>query len=361
MHFNTRLRVAILVAFVSLITAVTAAVSGAAQTTAGSYTIRLAHIFHVKVPADAMKHGWCYDVGVVDPSTHEYFLADAANKEITTIKPASHAIAGIGTGLFTGIANCHKNQFDGQGPNGLAIYGSSIYGGNGDSRVFGFPLQGGSRNFNTSTQGKLQADELTVAGKYLVVSNGADIPHPFLSFLDAAGKDQKVLGKYTFSNATGSLGQLDWWGGHLYVAVATSDGSPKGGEIDELDVSNVQAVKIVRRFTFKSCQPSGLAIGGNGLAAIGCGPPAPQAVLNLRTGAQTTVNGIQGVDITAAHAGDFFYVSFITNKLYVVNSAGTTLQSFGVMSSHTVSVDPSNGDVWVPEDKGVVALYQPKA
>jgi hypothetical protein len=359
MYPYTRRRVALVAALTSLAVAAASSIGAAQAGTAGSYRLTLAKTFHVKVPADAMKHGWCYDVGLVNPTNHEFFLADAANKDITTIAPSTGAIGSIGTGLFTGIANCHKNQFDGQGPNGLAISGSSIYGGNGDSRVFGFSPRGGSRRFDVSTGGKLQADELTTAGRYLVVSNGADTPHPFLSFLDPTGKHGKVLAKYTFSNATGSLGQLDWFQGRLYVAVSTSNASPKGGEVDELDISHIHAVRVVRRFSFKSCQPSGLAIAAHGLAAIGCAPPAPQEILDVRTGAQTSVGGIQGVDIAAAQGQDFFFVSFITNKLYVVNAAGKTLQQFGVMSSHTVTVDPSNGDVWVPEDKGVVALFKP--
>jgi len=34
---------------------------------------------------------------------------------------------------------------------------------------------------NYNTGGKLQADELTTAGRYLIVTNSAETPHPFIS------------------------------------------------------------------------------------------------------------------------------------------------------------------------------------
>ena len=105
---------------------------------AASYKVSLKTTVHLAVPVDATKNGWCYDAGIVDPNTHVFYLADAANKRITVISPRTKKVSAIGPGLFTGIANCHQNNFDGMGPNGLVIAGDDIYAGNGNSHVLGF-------------------------------------------------------------------------------------------------------------------------------------------------------------------------------------------------------------------------------
>lgn len=209
------------------------------------------------------------------------------------------------SGLFTGIANCHQNNFDGIGPNGLVIAGDDIYAGSGNSHVLGFGLRTGQLIADYNTGGKLQADELTIAGRCLPPQ------------------------------------------------------SPNGGEVDELDISRVRHVRIVHRFTFSACQPAGLSITDNGLAAVGCGGPA-QEILNIVTGKQTSVPNVLGVDLVAANGGDFFYISFILNKFFVVNAVGKILETFTTVgASHTVAVDRCDGAVWVPEDKGNVNVYTP--
>jgi hypothetical protein len=340
------------------VTALTAMATSAQAAPAGSYRISLKTTFRVAVPPDANKNGWCYDAAVADPRTHVFYLADTASKRITVIHPASKSVGGIGTGQFTGIGKCHQGNFDGEGPNGLAITGGAIYAGNGNSHVLGYSLRTGRLIANYNTGGKLQADELTMAGRYLVVTNSAETPHPFISFIDLRAK--RIVARYTFTRATGGLGGLEWWHGHLYISVSATRNSPNGGEVDELGISDVREVRIVHRFTFATCQPAGLAITASGLTAVGCGGPS-QVILNVRTGHQTPVSFL-GSDLVAARGSDFFFISYITNKLIVVDPAGKILQTLPTAgASHTVTVDPSTGDVWVPEDKGDVSLYAPAA
>ena len=72
------------------------------------------------------------------------------------------------------------------------------------------------------------------------------------------------------------------------------------------------------------------------------------------------MNNVPGVDIVAVNGPDFFYVSYDIPAFVIANSAGSILQSFpATAASHTVAVDPTNGNVWVPEDKGDVNLYSP--
>jgi outer membrane protein assembly factor BamB len=337
------------------VTATSAAAAPAA--TEPSYKVALKATLHVGVPADAMRNGWCYDAGLVDPATHDFYLANTADKAITVFSPTTGKATEIGAGLFTGINKCHANNFDAEGPNGLAIADGVIYAGNGDSRVLGFSLKTGRLVADYDTGGKLQADELTVAGRYLVVTNSAE-KHPFISFIDL--RRHRLVARYTFADATGGLGGVEWWRGHLYVSVAATKQSPAGGEVEEFKVGNVHRVALVRQFKFASCGAAGLSITETGLAAVGCGNPPDQEILNVVTGKETAVPGIPGVDLVAADGGDFFYVSFFTNQFFVVNAAGKVLQAFTTKgASHTVAVDRCDGDVWVPEDKGVVNRYAP--
>jgi hypothetical protein len=338
----------------------------AAAATTGTGTSGLpysyAATFKVPVPADAIQNGWCYDQAIVGPQ-HLLYLADDANKQITVIDPRTGAVSGIGTGLFTGIAGCHQFNYDGQGPNGLAIYRGDIFAGNGDSHVLGFSLRTGRLVADVNTGGTLRADEMTIAGNQLIVDNPAEQPHPYISFIQLTGRNKYAIdAKFVFTQATGGLEQPRFWHGRLYISVPQTTASPNGGEVDELDISNLSNIHIVRSFVFATCQPAGLAIRGDGLAAVGCGGTAAssQEILNLVTGEQTPVNGVPGVDIVAVSGPYFLYVSYVLPAFVIADRTGRILQSFAATPlSHSVAADPRNGDVWVPQDKGDVNLYQP--
>jgi hypothetical protein len=324
-----------------------------------SYRLKLAKTFHVSVPHDAIVNGWCYDQALVNPRTRTFFLADAANNRVTSIKQRTGRVGGIGKGRFTGIVNCHNHDFDGEGPTGLALSGGDIYVGNGNSHVLGFSLKTGREISNTDTGGKFQADDLLVVGHYLIVTNDAE-KRPFISFINLDGPKRPVVARYMVPGAHG-LGGMQWWHNHLYLSVSSSTRS-KGGEVDKLSISNTSRVRVVHRFVFSTCQPAGLAVASAGRAAVGCGNGNNQEILNLATGQRTAVKGFMGVDGVAAYKGDFFYTSFINPELIVANSAGKVIQTFTftVGTSHIVTVNRANGDVWLPEDKGVVALFKPR-
>ncbi len=355
----------------TILSLVALASAGAAQAHSYGISYQLAATFQVPVPPDAIQNGWCYDTATVNPQTHLLYLADGANKQITVINPGTGRISGIGTGLFTGIGGCHQFNYSAQGPNGTAIYGGDIFAGNGDSHVLGFSLKTGKLIADVNTGGTLRADEMTVApsgaSHYLVVDNPAESPHPYISFINLDSKTYHIDATFTFTDAapepTGGLEQPRFWNGHLYISVPQTTENPTGGEVDELDIADLGDIRIIRRFAFATCQPAGLAIRADGLAAVGCGGSTntSQEILNLNTGQETPVNNVPGVDIVAVSGPDFFYVSYDIPAFVIANSAGRILQSFpATAASHTVAVDPTNGNVWVPEDKGDVNLYKPE-
>lgn len=351
----------------AVLSLVALASGGAAQAQGYGISYQLAATFQVPVPPDAVQNGWCYDTATVNPQTHLLYLADGANKQITVIDPGTERISGIGTGLFSGIGGCHQFDYDQQGPNGTAIYRGDIFAGNGDSHVLGFSLKTGKLIADVNTGGTLRADEMTVATSgghhYLVVDNPAETPSPYISFINLDSKKYPIDARFTFTHAIGGLEQPRFWHGHLYISVPQTTEDPTGGEVDELDIADLSDIRIIRHFAFATCQPAGLAIRADGVAAVGCGGATntSQEILNLNTGQETPVNNVPGVDIVAVHGPDFFYVSYDIPAFVIANRAGRILQSFpATAASHTVAVDPTNGDVWVPEDKGDVNLYKPE-
>ena len=359
----------------SLIAVAAPASAGAATAHGPGLLYQLKATFHVPVPAEAIKKGWCYDGAVVDPQTHIMYLSDWNNKQITVIDPRTGHVSAIGTGLFTGIGGCYSFAYDRAGPDGLAIFGGDIFAGNGNSHVLGFSLRTGQEIADVDTRGKLRADEMAVVWSggrpYLAVQNPGESPAPYTSFIALTGRDRyQVAARFVFTQATGGLEQPRYWRGHMYVSVPQTVQYPNGGEVDELDISNLAHVQIIHTFSFTDCQPAGLAIRADGLAAVGCGGPraTSQEILNLNPrlaplGQQTPVPGIPGVDIVAVNGPDFFWVSYTLATFSISNAAGTIIQSFpATTASHTVAVDPY-GDVWVPQNtaqgEGQVNLYNP--
>ena len=267
-------------------------------------------------------------------------------------------MTGIGTGQFTGIGGCHSFTYSNGGPEGTAIHKDTLIAGNGNSHVLFFNKESGTRLANVHTGGSLRADEMAIAKGNLIVTNPDEVPHPYITFINL--QTYTIKATFVFTDAVGALEQPQYWAGHLFISVPTSAQSPNGGEVDELDISHLEHIHIMHRFAFVTCQPGGLSIRGDGIAAVGCGglKNTSQVILNLNNGHQTVVRGISGVDIVDVYRGDFFWVSYATAQFFISDVHGRILQTFpATHASHTVTVDTSNGDVWVPQDKGDVNLY----
>jgi hypothetical protein len=111
-----------------------------------------------------------------------------------------------------------------------------------------------------------------------------------------------------------------------------------------------------------SCSPAGLAVAGNGNMLAGCGNAGTQAVLLDKNG-----NFLKSVGAGTLGGTDEIWYDPTTDKFYVtggpggstpgtrffdvVDANGNVLQTVNVpttTSAHSITVDPFNGDVWVP-------------
>src|SRR5262249_13105071 len=107
-----------------------------------------------------------------------------------------------------------------------------------------------------------------------------------------------------------------------------------------------------------SCSPTGLAVGGGGNMMVGCGNVGTQAVLLRPNGSLITrIPGLGGTDeLWFDPTTQKFYVtgnngSNSTRFFDVVAEDGTIIQTVNLpttASAHSITVDPFNGNVFVP-------------
>jgi hypothetical protein len=148
----------------------------------------------------------------------------------------------------------------------------------------------------------------------------------------------------------------------FYSAVVRGDDPPNPnnpGGVAEISTNGT----VLRTIDFatlgiSSCSPTGLAVGGGGNMLVGCGNVGTQAVLLNKNGLLIkTIPGLGGTDeLWYDPTTKKFYVtgnngSNTTRFFDVVNEDGTIAQTVNLpatASAHSITVNPFNGDVFVP-------------
>jgi len=146
----------------------------------------------------------------------------------------------------------------------------------------------------------------------------------------------------------------------FYSAVGPESPNPNNpGEVSEIDTTG----KVLKTIDFatlgiSSCSPTGLAVGGGGNMMVGCSAVGSQAVLLKPDGSLlTTVKGLDGTDELwfDPKTGKFYVTgndgSNSTRFFDVVDQSGNITQTVNLpttASAHSITVDPFNGDVFVP-------------
>ena len=182
------------------------------------------------VPGISSAVVFSFDLGVVDPATHIYYVTDRTNKAITGInlnnntvfqfKPTGVTFAGCGSTTFnpatdpltvTPMPNCvnvvsakgtQVVNNDTSGPDGLDIVGPNLYVGDVNQLVvldkgtgaLASPLTGVAKKVIPSVPGGLRADEGCfdpVNNIYAIATPGAD--HPFMTFFRTTNASAPVL------------------------------------------------------------------------------------------------------------------------------------------------------------------------
>jgi hypothetical protein len=331
------------------------------QLASGTHSHNVLHLLNTVTIPNTSRTQWCYDTAIADDGS--YYLADNDRAGIDVIhdgkQPASQAI--IGKGQFTGIGGCKTGTYDTDGPNGLVIAGEQIFAGDGNSSVRVYQKDTGRFITRIATGGHLRYD---ARDQMVIVANGSerDDVHqdaPFLSFISTKpGKTYDTLVKTLLFPHANALEQPQWdpFDGKLYLSLPSSDQNPTG-EVDVIDLATMHVTSIPT----PNCADAGLAFAPQGIAAVGCAN-GDQIVLNLRTHHLTRIP-VTGVDIVAADAHFLFFASYGSNthapQLAITTLQGHLLQTIPLATtSHTVTIDMTDGHVYVPLDGGQVEIFQ---
>jgi hypothetical protein len=345
----------------------------------------LSLVKYIAVPADGANTQpggafSAFDISYADPVTGDVYVSDRSNASVDIFSGSSLTFLGRATG-FTG----QKATTSVSGPDGVLTVTSggttTIYAGDGDStlKVFNAANPVSPTQLQSiSTSGATRVDEMAYSptAHLILAANNAETPAygNLFSTSGPPGSPATLIASHITIPA--SLGGITA-GGMEQPAWDTNTNSffvsiPKlagGGANDPGGVAEISTSGVVLRVIsfaslgISSCSPAGLAVGGSGNLMVGCGNVGAAAIVLNPAGSGSIVKTFAGLGGT-----DELWYDPATNKFYVTGNNGTNSTRFfdvvtdsalgGVIadivnlptttSAHSITVDPLNGDVFVP-------------
>ena len=347
-----------------------------------------------------------FDISFADPVLGDIFIADRSNAGVDIFSGSGLSLIGRAAG-FAGVQPpppaAPNNNIS--GPDGVLTVTSggvtTLYAGDGNStlKVFQFtnPAAPGSALQSISTGGATRVDEMAFSpanGGVVLAANNAETP-AFGNLFQTTGGHTGVLppGVTLLSTpgvgiqvppgqggiAAGGMEQPAWnpqttvnGGASFWVSIPQLG---TGGATDPGGVSQISSTgTVLQTKAFANlpagtlapagCGPSGLAVAGNGNMLVGCNTAGPsQAILLDKNG-----NFLATVGKGTLGGTDEVWYDPTTNKFYATGgpggstpgarffdvidpNTGMVLQQVNVpttTSAHSITVNPFNGDVWVP-------------
>jgi hypothetical protein len=332
----------------------------------------------IPVPADAanFQPGGAFssfDISFADPVTGNIFIADRSNASVDIFSGSSLTFLGRAEG-FTGQQATNSIS----GADGVLTVTSggvtTLYAGDGSStlRVYN-ATNPAAPSFQQAilTGGTTRVDEMAYSPltHQVLAANNAETPAYGNLFSTTNGHAPVAL---TVSPITvpanqggiagGGMEQPAWnpTTGTFFVSIPQLAGSNNPGGVSEISTTGqvLQTIDFATLGGVTSCSPTGLAVGGGGNMMVGCGNVGTQAVLlNSKGQLIKTVPGLGGTD-------ELWYDP-TTKKFYVTGNNGTNNSRFfdvvaedgtiiqtvmlpATASAHSITVDPFNGNVFVP-------------
>lgn len=311
-----------------------------------------------------------YDIGIVDPLLHKYYLADRTNKALDVIDTRTNTLKLI-PGPYAGI----QPSNDHAGPDGVVFIPGNplVYVGDVNSvKVVDTNAGTVVTTIATGTAGN-RTDEgcYDKDDNLLMFANPADSP-PYVTFINAS--TNAVVAKLPFTGSVGLEACIyDPATKNFFI---NNDGTPANptGELDVISAASAVAAApaIAQAFPEGACGPTGIDLGPNHQLIIGCDAPqgSPQITLIMNTSGAIvkTITQVGGEDEVAYDA--------FTNRYYTasrdwtadgISQTGSSTAVFtpvlGVIdaatntwianiptakNSHSVAVDSNTGHVFVP-------------
>ena len=361
-----------------------------------------------------------FDISFADSVTGDIYIADRSNAGVNIFSGSSLSQIGRALG-FVGVQPpppATPNN-DISGPDGVltvsttsgGVTTTTLYAGDGNSqlRVFQFtnPANPGSAATSIPTGGSTRVDEMAFSpanGGVVLAANNAETPAFGNLFQTAGGHLPVTLTTIPGvgiqvpippGTKDGGMEQPAWnpktttnGGPSFWVSIPTLG---TGGATDPGGIIQVStAGAVLQTIAFANlpagtlaaggCSPAGLAVSASGNMLVGCNNPNTQAVLLDKNG-----NFLAAVGKGTGLGGtDELWYDPTTNKFYVtggpggstpgtrffdvVDDNGNVLQTVTVpttTSAHSITVNPLNGDVWVPIaagagcPSGCIAVFAP--
>jgi len=315
-----------------------------------------------------------FDIGFVDPTLGQYFLADRTNKTVDVVNTNDNSITQLVPGTFVGVASSATS-----GPNGVitANNHTEVWAGDGNSTVKVVNLSTNDVTTITIPNGTQRADELCEDPQQHLVLIANDEPSDLLvTFIDTQSKtvvsQLKLDG--TDSNAknikaTNGIEQCQWSPrtNKFYINVPEVNGTGDNSQPGAVLMINPGSMKVEKVFTIdhsKCAGPQGMAIGPGRQILLGCSNSGPGSVIINELDGSTIANlpGLNGNDEVWYDPGDNNYFLGGSNHtggpiLGVADVNGTEDASATTAAgSHSVAADPVQNQVYVPGNQAATTL-----
>jgi len=364
----------------------------------------------IAIPGNPLRS---FDISFVNPDRAQFYFADRSNAAIQVIHTGSlkwqRSLGGF-VGIRLNTNGTVNNNIS--GPDGVASHGRWVYGGDGDSTLKVFDIDGNPATALKQvvpTGGTTRVDEmaLTTDGTLLLAANNAEDP-PFATLFNANGDSPKSnvskISKISVdpsimpAGAGLSLEQPSWDPGtsRFYTSIPVIANNPPGCNyvqvpgaitcdggvlvVDPATVTTPTATYGAFNTTTKTgvialhgCGPNGSTVGPNENILLGCTPQNNPSdvitlVLNAVSRVQTPVNNITGSDEVWYNAGDNRYYTGSNRDCKVPGSpcpsASQQKAVMGVIdagtntliekvpqssNSHSVAADSKRNLIFVPQ------------
>jgi hypothetical protein len=314
-----------------------------------------------------------FDIGFFNTPSNGYYLADRSNASVDIISGGTLQVLGQAGG-FTGQAATTSRS----GPDGVVAVttgsATTLYAGDGNStlKVFNATNPAAPALLQSiSTGGSFRVDEMAYspATQQLLAANNADSP-AFATLFNAASVPVTILHSPISvpGAAAGDGMEQPVWDpntGSFFVSIPAFNGDPAGGVVEIKTDGTIGRTYHFGAMGIGACSSSGLALGGSGNLMVGCSTASTQAVL-----LNPTANGGAGAIVsTFAQIATTDQIAYdpVTHRFFVTGADPSGHRVFAVISDlndqflqsvllpvsnasnpHSIAVDPTNGDVFVP-------------
>jgi hypothetical protein len=335
---------------------------------------------YIAVPSDSanVQPGGAFssfDISFADAMTGDIFVADRSNASVDIFSGSANIFLGRATG-FTG-QQATSSASGADGVLAVTVAGvTTLYAGDGDStlKVFNATTPAAPILLQSiSTGGSTRVDEMAYSpsAHLVLAANNAETPAyaNLFSTTNGGAPAALVAGHITIPTgmggiAGGGMEQPAWDPntGTFFVSIPQLAGTGNPGGVAEISTAGT-VLRVINFGTMgiASCSPTGLAVGTSGNLMVGCGSAGASAILLNPAGAGSivkTFSGLAGTDeLWFYPTGDEFFVtgnngSNATRFFDIISDSSDALLQSVLLpvtpSAHSITVDPLNGDVFVP-------------